>query len=508
MSKVIFFIRVSTTQQNADLQRPHLQLLAQRDGVNSEDIIEIAEEGESASKLSFEDRTTIQRALQVIENEDVKCVYAWELSRIARRMDVLHRFINILSERHINLKTHVDGFVLLDDKGARTMMANMMAGLLGAVAQNESMMMKARQARDYEARVREGRACRRVPLGYCTDKKGHISIDEEQAKLIRLIYNKYSEGRMGLGALIDYLASVGVTMSYHQLKKILHNPCYAGGSSSGSKYNTLFPRLIDEETIKKVRAIQTAEGRAAWKAKTEHPASRLVVCPVCGRRLVTTGRNLACRANAVDHDRQCSYNSTHQSAYIDRIAWMATQPTASVMSMSEIKKTIAEQGERLEEAQAQLRTAQKNLEKLNEKRQRIEDVYIESGDKKRYESNMNKIKTEQDSLNRRIVELNATCSRIHDLLATAQSENENEGQLLYKAFDDINKTNDVQTMTRLVQKYVDRIEIEHVEEDKKKYVVLHVYCVNNVVYTYRHKKGRSETQMLTRGAVWIDVPQS
>ena len=86
--KAILLVRVSTQTQELDAQEKELYELAYRDGYTDADIIPIAEK-ESGIKLKEEERLGLNRLKEEVEKGDVKDVYIWEVSRLARTKKVL-----------------------------------------------------------------------------------------------------------------------------------------------------------------------------------------------------------------------------------------------------------------------------------------------------------------------------------------------------------------------------------------------------------------------------------
>lgn len=83
--KAILLVRVSTDRQEFDEQERIIYNQAIKDGYNDCDIMPIKEK-ESGIKLSEEERQGLNRMKEAIESDkEINCVYAWEISRIARR---------------------------------------------------------------------------------------------------------------------------------------------------------------------------------------------------------------------------------------------------------------------------------------------------------------------------------------------------------------------------------------------------------------------------------------
>ena len=83
MKKAVLFVRVSTEKQTLESQIEALKRSASVDGFGDNDIIVIAKK-ESGVKLKEAEREGLNELKDVIEKNDVDCVYIFELSRLSR----------------------------------------------------------------------------------------------------------------------------------------------------------------------------------------------------------------------------------------------------------------------------------------------------------------------------------------------------------------------------------------------------------------------------------------
>ncbi|MDD6741585.1 MAG: recombinase family protein, partial [Prevotella copri] len=109
--KCILLVRVSTESQSYDEQQKELYELADRYGYKESDIVSVAEK-ESGIKLDEEERAGLNKMKELIETGEFDCVFAWEISRIARRKKILVSILEylvglkiqlVLKEPHIEL---------------------------------------------------------------------------------------------------------------------------------------------------------------------------------------------------------------------------------------------------------------------------------------------------------------------------------------------------------------------------------------------------------------------
>ncbi len=156
-----------------------------------------------------------------------------------------------------------------------------------------------------------------APYGY--NLKGNtLEIDEEEAKVIRLIFDKFANSDMGYGGVAKYLNLQGIIKNQHKgsditvwsgrcIQSILDNPVYIGKIAYGRRvrkkvkgsknaYKTVrtddcllcdgqHEAIIDDETWEKVRTKRQSTGvKAPSKVGRErvHLLSGLLRCPKCG----------------------------------------------------------------------------------------------------------------------------------------------------------------------------------------------------------------------------------
>lgn len=100
--KCILLVRVSTEAQTYEEQEKEIRELAIKDGYKSEEIISVAYK-ESGRKLSEEERLGLNEMKSLIEKGNINCVYAWEISRIARTKKYCLAFQNTCKIERYNL---------------------------------------------------------------------------------------------------------------------------------------------------------------------------------------------------------------------------------------------------------------------------------------------------------------------------------------------------------------------------------------------------------------------
>src|ERR1700736_1291336 len=131
---VAILVRVSTVKQETTRQISELEQYAASKGY---EVIEICEETVSGSAVE-DDRHGLRRAEQLAREGKIKKVMVHEISRLARRNSVAHRFVETLEELGVSLYWHAQSIETLLPSGKRNPAAGIMLALLAEMARSES----------------------------------------------------------------------------------------------------------------------------------------------------------------------------------------------------------------------------------------------------------------------------------------------------------------------------------------------------------------------------------
>jgi DNA invertase Pin-like site-specific DNA recombinase len=137
---VAILIRVSTVKQETARQISELQTYADAKGY---EVIEVCRETISGQADEHERRGLI-RAEQLARSGKVQKVLVHEISRLARKNSVVHRFVEALEECKVSLYWHAQAIETLLDNGKRNPAAGIMLALLAEIARNEAETLRER----------------------------------------------------------------------------------------------------------------------------------------------------------------------------------------------------------------------------------------------------------------------------------------------------------------------------------------------------------------------------
>lgn len=253
MAKAIIWRRGSTDKQEIETQDKDLTAMAIADGFNPKDLIHLGEAGASAIKQNDLYKMEVEQLLLTLNNDQtVKTVYVWEISRLARNELAFYQMKDYFVNNKVQLICKTPSLRLfdVDHEGKPTEVnkgAELTLSLLLVLAKQE---MEIKQARFKRAKTRnkaEGKYNGgRIKIGYQLDKSGHFVVDEEKAQVIRNIYHWFVVEGLSLNKIYYKLVDMGIYHSVNLLNTcgkrvgyLLRDVAYKGEKG--------YPRLVNDE---------------------------------------------------------------------------------------------------------------------------------------------------------------------------------------------------------------------------------------------------------------------
>lgn len=271
MKKCILLVRVSTDRQDFTEQEKQLYELAKRDGYDDNSIIIIAEK-ESAIKLTEEERNGLNKMKQAIDdNSDINCVYAWEVSRIARRKKVLFSVLEYLTDRKIQLIIKEPYLQLLKTDGSINEASETIFTLYAQMSESEMRNKAVRFKRTKDTNRAHGRYTGGfVQFGYkVNNETKQFEINEDEAAVVREIFDMYASGHHSTLSIAREMKARGVFQGFVsaikcRISKMLVTKSYTGAPTSENKRQpsatdgNVYPPIISEELYNKVQELLKA----------------------------------------------------------------------------------------------------------------------------------------------------------------------------------------------------------------------------------------------------------
>lgn len=465
--KCILLVRVSTEAQSYDEQEKELYELALKKGYSAEDITSIAEK-ESGIKLSEEERKGLNRMKELLSTGEYNCVFAWEISRIARKKKILFSISDYLVDRKIQLIIKDPYLELLKEDGSINEGAETMFTLFSQLAESEMRNKAARFARGRKESYNRGKyQGGKIKLGYRIDENGYWQIDEEGAQIIRMIFEMYNTGEYSMTDLAKELKARGyfpavstITNVKTMLSHILRDDVYRGKRTS----NNLFPRIIDDETwiLCEKRRL---ENRKIGAKKAQRLLSALIRCK-CGAsysaNLLDCCYECRVRHNAVEKGIEHSPSINLNMA--ESIAWYVALNELQNDAIEKREFAKAEYEKEIDIQEQKIKVSEETIATIHKRRADLEDRYFGGGriSKERFEELAAKMDDSEDEERNNILKYK---SRIKALTHQIEVEQTFDDLLngLIASYDELKGGTDIELMRKIVRRYIAEVRIERLE---------------------------------------------
>lgn len=262
MKKVICFARVSTIVQDLQPQLDAVKRQIIADNYEESEIV-VVKGKESAIKLKEEQRETLNEMKQLIEKyPTIEAVYFFAVDRLARRMSVVMSIKEWADEHKICLVFMNPQFIrTLNKNNKGELVADEFATLiLAMLSYGAAMEMKVKQER-FKASKESLKAAGKVwvgkPMyGYYKDKDKTIQVKEEEASIIRELYNEYLNTSISLKLLYeDYFAKgklKKIKGGAARLQHLFEEFGYSGRNEK-IKYPAIITPEIQDAVIEKMK---------------------------------------------------------------------------------------------------------------------------------------------------------------------------------------------------------------------------------------------------------------
>lgn len=530
--KCILLVRVSTEKQDFDEQEKELYQLALNDGYSDENIIPICEK-ESGIKLSEEDRHGLNRMKEVISQGDVSCVYAWEISRIARKKKIIFSITDYLVSHNIQLVIKEPYIKLLNPDGTINDGAETILTLFGQLAESEMRNKLARWKRTRVANSKSGvwNGGASIRYGYSIDKNNRFIINEEQAKVIRLMYELYTTTLLGQTHLQRELAKRGYNLSQDRIRRVLSFKGYTGEVVNSPYYEKVngksvkrlghdlqYPAIISSEIFQKAQEKKLTSNNEAHKGHNYYFARRLVKCPACGHSYIGYKHCALYLCAAYKHDNKdiekCHNTLSININVLDTLLWDA----ASSEYISERAKNSADTKagylKQIQACQEIIDATEDKISKIQQKKKRLAITYADGLlDDKEYQKRRNLIDSEIKTV---LIDKTTSEERISQLNKLLNSlEQVSYVDVLRDMAEDAFSITDLKEMCEIVHTFIEKVELKENQIKGKRTKYIKITAVSGEVYEYLSKYGgghsrehnlyRRQEQLVSAFDEWVRI---
>lgn len=453
------YTRVSTSMQvdgfSLDAQKEKLRKYAEF----QEFLIagEYSDEGKSGK--SIEGRPQFQEMLNdIAESKDnVEYVLVFKLSRFGRNAADVLNSLQQMQDYGVNLICVEDGIDSSKDSG------KLMISVLSAVAEieRENILVQTMEGRKQKAREGKWNGGF-APYGYKL-VDGELKIAEDEAEVIRVIYDKFIHTTMGAATVAKYLNRQGYVkkkrqngtldaFTAHFVKIVLDNPIYCGKIAFGRRktekiqgsrnqyhvvkqdeypvYEGIHEGIISEEDwllAQEKRKKTGIKNEKIYSVEHQHLLSGILRCPQCGAALygsVNRKRKkdgsfyrdywyYACKHRLEYDGHKCSYKKQiHQ----DKVNNAVVEVIRHIVQNSQFDTAIKQKLESsvdLEIYQTEENSLKENIRQLTAAKERLGNQIDRLDDTDRhYEEKYHDMQNRIDSLYDEIAEVSASLETV------------------------------------------------------------------------------------------------
>jgi site-specific DNA recombinase len=336
-TRVYTLYRVSTLGQvekdDIPMQKQCCHEFAERQGWNI--VREFSEKGISGFKVSAKDRDAIQEIQHdaMMDKFDILLVFMFD--RLGRRDDETPFVVEWFVKNGIEVWSAMEGQQRFDSH-----VDKLMNYIRYWQASGESLKTSIRTKTRLSQLTEEGHYTGgTVPFGYRAVDKGRINkrnrtvfdleIDEDEASIVRIIFDKYVNEGLGSQRICRYLHDHGIKhrdgtgFPNTSLNRIIKNIAYTGVIKNGESQSGYIDdlRIISDDVYQQAQEIMRQRTQPHCSVPLNSKGKSLLVgniyCAHCGNRLTltTSGRNKRMPDGTIQKEvrarYQCHYNVRH-----------------------------------------------------------------------------------------------------------------------------------------------------------------------------------------------------
>lgn len=424
------YIRVSTGKQDELSPESQERLLREYAKSNNIVLLEVFFEhgisGRSANK-----RPEFLRMIGMAKSKEhpVDMILVWKFSRFARNQEESIVYKSLLKKQH-----NVD-VVSVSEPLVDGPFGSLIERIIEWMDEYYSIRLSGEVTRGMTEKALRGGYQARPPLGYKIVAKGEPPvIVPEEAKIVRIIFEKYVHEKQGYFDIARYLNSLGYKTSHgksfeaRSIDYIIQNPTYCGmirWNRTENETNRIKDKsewiitegqhepIISKELFDAAqeRYKSTYRPRGARPSSTyRHWLSGLLKCPHCGRTMIA--KRVVKKSNGTNYAYFTCYGYSKGKCLIpSNVSSLKLEP-AVLSSLKEILDTktlsfeykVIEQTEQVDEKSL----LKERLQQLASKEQRIKTAYREGIDTlEEYKNNKGIIDKERNELQQKIAELDS-----------------------------------------------------------------------------------------------------
>jgi site-specific DNA recombinase len=237
------------------------------------------------------DRPELTNALTQARAGRYDLLLVYRVDRLARSIRGLAQILEDLDTAGVAFRSATEPFDTATPAG------RMMVQMLGVFAEFERATIIDRVIAGMERKAAKGGWSGRVPYGYRLDRdRGTLTIHDDEAAIVRRIFNHYTHDRIGARAIAMRLTADGHrtaarrAWSHRSVLTVLGNRAYLGQTSfRDTTTPDTHPAVIDREIFEHTQSILAQRARTHAKRAangSDYLLAGLLTCTSCHTRFI------------------------------------------------------------------------------------------------------------------------------------------------------------------------------------------------------------------------------
>lgn len=437
--KAALLLRCSTDSQDYERQYLDLKPCAEHMGYEvSEDLV-FGEYITGRDNVKAKDRLSIANLKAAVKDEKVDAIFINEVSRLSRDSIAGRQFVRDFLDLKIPVYFRDISMWTINPKTKeQTPSIEQILGMYFDAAANYLKSMKSQLASGKRRNARSGKLVGGVAgFGFYKDGENKLKINEEEAELIRIIFNKYLES--SIPKVVLYMRSLNKTkhkLSSGAIGGILRNRIYLGERVSNlrnpdtgeiEQFHFKHDAIIDEDTFNQVQN-KLAKNRTSvvvQRGNRVNLLSKTIYCPNCNHRFTmqgsNSGQNYTYFCPTKSRHEECVNDFTLNAERIENIIWHIVKE--EVIALHDLSKE--EREERIHNEEVLIDSYTKEIQSLkagitkqeSKKKKLLAIMLDEDEDMALFAEQRDIINAEIEKYQKRIIELNKSILECNNNIA-------------------------------------------------------------------------------------------
>lgn len=487
--KILCIIRVSTDRQETDSQKKEMKEFCNENGFADNDIVYIEVAGASAVK---ENKAYLQMLedikTTIISDSSIKAAAVWHLNRLGRIESRLLQMKEFFVKNGIQLYCKTPNFTLLDSDGKESPAGSMVFSMFATMVKMDTQEMFAKMKRGRDAKREKGIYTGGwIKYGYKLDENKYLVINEEEASVVRTIFELYATGKYSYMKLTNELKARGIQkngkpIELYSVEKILESESYCTNQVP----------IIDKSLYDKCLAIRKGQALpcATKESRNVNFGIGLIKCS-CGGNYAANRDSYYCYSKLSDYrygiPRRCD-SPVIRISIMDDLIWYVTERLHIKYLMDIDNKSLDKYLEDKRIANLKLSTAKIELDKNKKLIDKLEDDYYTEGmEESKYNRRITALNGKRNQIESSINHLNIEIKEIDRQISMLQlSKSEKYVQSLSISSLDENEIEDRKKMKEIIFSHIDKVNLERSLDGKHQLVMIKIYAKNGLEFLFKY----------------------